>query len=391
MSSGTRRLLVAALLAPTVVAAQPVPTRTLDRPAARSAHEWTKVSAIRELSDGRVIVLDRYDDVIMLLDARLSSVTQIGRAGRGPGEFEMASGLVPLGGDSTGVLDNLTRSQAFKIITPAGEPGGILSLRGGMPCGAPGDTLRQATVSSTIDGLGRFYARAAPFRPNPGGEPIQVDSAAIERWGTACGRDTVGYLRHVIDPTARMVAGIGMISRGGPVGPFSTGDQWTVAADGRIVSLRPEPYRLDIIRPDRTRLHGPTVSAPPVRLTEAHKEAWRREVQTPVPVVRAANGVGSRTMMVMPFTEPESWPTTLPPFLYGALSVGLDGRAWVQRTTVADAPATFDLFDQAGRLTERVVFPPRSRLVGHGRGVVYIVRLDDDDLEYLERHPVGGR
>ena len=95
--------------------------------------------------------------------------------------------------------------------------------------------------------------------------------------------------------------------------------------------------------------------------------------------------------MTMPFAEPTEWPRDLPPFLAGALSMGLDGRLWVQRTTAAGAPPTFDVFDAAGRLAERVTLPARTRLVGHGRGVVYLVRIDEDDLEYLERYRLVGR
>jgi len=38
-----------------------------------------------------------------------------------------------------------------------------------------------------------------------------------------------------------------------------------------------------------------------------------------------------------------------------------------------------------GELTSRVVIPARSRVVGFGRnGAVHIVRMDDDDLQYLQ-------
>jgi hypothetical protein len=51
----------------------------------------------------------------------------------------------------------------------------------------------------------------------------------------------------------------------------------------------------------------------------------------------------------------------------------------------------FDLIDGAGRLTRRVLLPPQARLVGFGAGTLYLVRVGDGDLEYLERHEVARR
>jgi len=63
------------------------------------------------------------------------------------------------------------------------------------------------------------------------------------------------------------------------------------------------------------------------------------------------------------------------------------GEVWVERTRKADDPApVYDIFDRAGRLTGRATLRPRSRIVGFGRGAVYVVRTDEDDLEYLERY-----
>ena len=37
-------------------------------------------------------------------------------------------------------------------------------------------------------------------------------------------------------------------------------------------------------------------------------------------------------------------------------------------------------------LTGLVVLRPKSRVAGFGRGTVYVSRLDEDDLVYLERY-----
>lgn len=93
-------------------------------------------------------------------------------------------------------------------------------------------------------------------------------------------------------------------------------------------------------------------------------------------------------MVQRPFTEPPSWPKHLPPFLSDArVEFAPDGTLWLERSLASpdDAP-TYDLIDRVGRVSARVRLPPGRRLLGFGRGSVYVVRRDEFDLEYLERY-----
>ena len=146
-----------------VLPAQTVPTRTLSQPEAKLDHEWTRVGAVRELSDGRLVVLDPRDKVLMWVDAGLRTTTQIGREGRGPGEWENPIALLALGGDSTGVYDN--SNQRLKIITPTGVSGGFLYPRGGVPCNAPGDSLGRPRVARKWMPEAGSTPRWRPSRP----------------------------------------------------------------------------------------------------------------------------------------------------------------------------------------------------------------------------------
>jgi hypothetical protein len=78
----------------------------------------------------------------------------------------------------------------------------------------------------------------------------------------------------------------------------------------------------------------------------------------------------------------------MPPFLANgtALAFSNDGYLWVRRTGPAGQPPTYDVIDRAGNLAAKVVLPQRTRLAGFGNGTVYTVRLDEDDLQYLQRH-----
>ncbi len=378
------------LLGPSASFAQTVPTRTLSQPEAKLDHEWTRVTGIRELSDGRLIVLDSHENVILLVDARLSSTTPIGREGQGPGEYAIPMALFPLPGDSTGVKEMSQRG--VKVISPSGRLGDLFSPQDGRPCGTGAGGAYQVAIPSMVDQQGRFYSQGTPFRPGANGQMEQTSSIPIERWRRGCGRDTVATLPHRIDPALRAMEGGIMIAPMGGAVVFGSRIQWAVAPDGRIAIATPDPYQVEMVGPDGTRRPPTRVAYTPIRVSEAHKEAWRNERRRPgVALVQTRGGSPTRRLMTMPFAEPTEWPRDLPPFLADALSMGIDGRLWVQRTTAAGALPTFDIFDAAGRLSERVTFPARTRLVGHGRGVVYLVRIDEDDLEYLERYRVTER
>jgi hypothetical protein len=93
-------------------------------------------------------------------------------------------------------------------------------------------------------------------------------------------------------------------------------------------------------------------------------------------------------LVVRPVPEPDAWPKYLPPFLPKAVSFAADGMLWVRRTTPAGSPPLYDVIDRRGVLAGRLTMPARTLLLAHGDGVVYLARLDDDDLQYLGRYPL---
>ena len=94
--------------------------------------------------------------------------------------------------------------------------------------------------------------------------------------------------------------------------------------------------------------------------------------------------------MKMPYSEPSEWPEYLPPYALGLPLFSSDGTLWIARAVAAGVAPTFDLINGKGELMERIVLPQRSKLVGFGNGTVYVVRLDDDDLQYLQRYRLAA-
>jgi hypothetical protein len=78
----------------------------------------------------------------------------------------------------------------------------------------------------------------------------------------------------------------------------------------------------------------------------------------------------------------------MPPFAgQNALFVAPNGQIWVARTREAnDRVPKYDVLDASGKVAMRVALPAQTRVVGFGNGVVYTIRTDEDDLQYLQRY-----
>ena len=67
--------------------------------------------------------------------------------------------------------------------------------------------------------------------------------------------------------------------------------------------------------------------------------------------------------------------------------LGAEGELWVTRAVANDATAAIaDVFDAPGLVVRRVAFLATHRVAGFGKGTVYLVRTDDDGLQWLERY-----
>lgn len=135
------------------------------------------------------------------------------------------------------------------------------------------------------------------------------------------------------------------------------------------------------------------MSYAPIKVTDADKKEYREQQSRVRPMVMAFGGPGGSRAAPPPsataaMQEEPKWPETKPPFTgREAVQVTPEGQVWVARTRKAGDPTpVYDVFDASGNLTGQVTLRPRSRVVGFGRGTVYVVRSEEDDLQYLERY-----
>jgi len=389
--SKTLPLVLAALgigVAP--LTAQQVPTIPLGARTARVEEPYTSIAAIRELPDGRVLVVDSRDKLLQLVDLRSGSATRIGREGSGPGEYRSPNAVFPLANGEALLADP---SQArFLRIDLTGKVIETLNFPEGI---GPGMRPRGT------DGDGRVYFEGASLGM-PGGGPdggIQVaDSLPVIRWDRRTGK--IDSLILVKGPQMRVsVSGSGNSRNFGiRRQPFSSRDGWAVGPDGRIVVVRSEPYRVDTRTPSGERMRGAVVPLQAIPVTQGDKDAFLKGLQTQQRSMSVAgDGRGGSGQSTAPSAPPPplpgadefDWPARMPYFDANSVQMSPTGELWCERTRVrGDEIPVYDVFDANGRLVRRVTFPARTRLIGFGEGTLYVARSDEDDLQYLERYRV---
>ncbi|HWA40428.1 MAG TPA: 6-bladed beta-propeller, partial [Gemmatimonadales bacterium] len=235
----------------------PVRQITLTTPDRVLSESFSQVRGIRELGNGKVIIVDRLDRGLLAADLGTGEVTRIGKSGRGPGEYTLIAGLVPMAGDSTLAYDE--GNGRFVLITPDLRIGRTftLVLPGlGLPVGARG-----------VDREGRYYLRipAWMFQNN-----FRRDTLPIVRFDLA--RDRVDTLAYAKGSTARPAVEHRVM--GVPYVIFAAEDGWAVAPDGRVAVVRSGDYHVEWYAPGRPVVRGPPVPFAPRRVTAADRLAY---------------------------------------------------------------------------------------------------------------------
>lgn len=369
-------------------------TRPLAKAEAEFAEPFTTIAGIRELKDGRVIAVDPRDKVIQLVDFKSGSAKKIGREGSGPKEYGLPMAVFALPNDRSAVFDPL--NSRLLTISATGEAGDFLKLpTPPARAGAPGGGMVVGlTPPRAADANGRFYMTGSPLSFGADGQPVRADSQPILRLDPGSGKtDTLGYLEVPKDNMQTSGGSGNFTFRVGVANPFTARDEWFVTPDGRVGIVRSPEYRLDWLTP--TRSSGPTIPYDKVKVAEGHKQQWRDSRRGATAIMMTNNNgrvttrTGSPGAGGIQAPEPTDWPEYLPPFLTNGNSVlaAPNGTVWINRTgEVKDTSPTYDVLDASGKVSYRVSLPPKTRIAGFGNGVVYTVRTDEDDLQYLQRH-----
>ncbi len=341
----------------------------LSPPNATLANEFTLVSAVRELSDGRLLIVDWSEKKLLVADWTTTDVTQLGRNGSGPGEYLQPLALLALGGDSTLLPDS--RNGRWLMLHGAAIAATIgpdaPAIRGGgrLPFGA--DT-RGHVIFTTGIGVGSRASGSMPRR----------DSVLLFRVARATGHpDTIAMLRarpaliRVEGPAERPTS-VSVLTN-----PLAAGELAALFPDGWIAIARLDPYRVDWVAPAGARVLGSPLPFERVRLEERERRAF---------VERQATRTGRESRDPSSFPE---WPEIIPPFLAEALLPAPDDRLWIRRVPTAGNPdPPYDVVDRRGSLVARVTAGDDVQVVGFGHRAVYTVATDDNGIQHLQRRPL---
>lgn len=328
------------------IAAQAPLLSRFTRPVWTSSQSFTTIVAVRELPDGRVLLTDVDEHQLYLLDRSGQNAAQVGRVGSGPGEYGSPTVLLPMPGDSTLLLDRDARR--FLMLDPSGRLASTSPFPPELTAMAP--HLRGADLK------GRLYFQAKPMSDRPDGV------VSLLRWDRQAGRiESVATVRLPAPRPVSLPSGASMRR----IMPYSPSDDWGIAPSGRVILVRADPYRIEWVAPDGSVGRGAIMPARPVPVTDADKRA--NEPKGP------------------PFRL--EYPKAKPAIVAGHTVIDPEGRAVVCRSRAAGAPSSqWDVFDPSGRLLGTQQLPSNRKIVAVSRRLVYVVKTDADDLQWLEAY-----
>lgn len=330
-----------------------VPSLSVGEPLEAYAEPFSDVGALEVVSDCQIGIADPTEEVVQVINLRLSDAMSLGRVGHGPGEFARVDGLLHRA-DSLYVLDRRNlRLQPFSTGGGAGDP-----IR--LPTTLFGSDIR------AIDAAGRLYLAA---------NPLQAHSASGA--GAEGGRRGLPLLRHDLvrgntDTLATLLippnTSVEMTRRSeGSVShttimipqPFGHTDAWALSATGEVIVLRSNPYRLE-------RLHQgswkrfPALDYKPVAVDDADKE-------------------------VDAFGADLTWPEYKQPFVATSILADPGGGVWVRRQGPAEAElVTYDVLSPSGKREAQVTLHIDRRIRAVAEGRLYVIRRGEYDLKWLE-------
>jgi hypothetical protein len=356
------------------VAAQGAPEIQLGKRTGATAEPLSDMLGMAELPDGRVIVTDRIERALFIVDFKTGERKRLGSNGAGPNEYELPISPIRWRGDTVVTLDGFNR-RALRI-APNGALAGTVALA--LP--------RAGGVTSTgpyrgVDRAGRLYWDAPVILR----EPVikRALKAKIVRW--VPGSDSVEVVHEFVDHAES--------EDRFRYSPMRQTDAWVAAPDGRIGVLSASEYRLRWYRDGTLLETGPALTYTPVPVTAAEREAfWETKALEPASGASANGNSRPATRAIGLERAKQSWPDSLfpkqmPPFELQGARLAANGTVWVTRSMPAsEKSARIDILDAHGALRAILRLPPGSRLFALGADAVYLIATDDDGMQTLERY-----
>lgn len=356
---------------------------SLQSPSAKLSREFSQVRGLRELPDGRVLIADRIEERVWIADLATGKLAQIGRAGTGPTEYRLPTTLLWMPGDSTLLIDE--GNTRIGIIAPPPVLTMQRSFRMDLP-GAPASNSVRA-----VDERGRYYTQS-PFwtpRPRAMGDSVYL-LRTVANGGAA---DTLGVVLGITRPPN---ANRPRLTPGFPFVAMAPQDSWNVRRDGTIIIVRSNPYRMEWINPDGSKVAGAPIPYTPIKVTKDEQRSFTRQFLANSPTSgRGEDGGMSATPSsamteerVREMVSTNAFAEFKGPTTGRAPLFGVNGTVWVERAVPHGEPAQFDVLSPRGEPLERIQLGKDRRLAAIGQASLYVVAVDPDGVEYVERYAI---
>jgi hypothetical protein len=382
--------------------ARAVPSISLDRGATEFAESFSALSTLVELRDGRLIVLDSKEKDLRLVDMARPTARRVSRLGGGPLEYQVP-GILLAGAADTVIYFDMTQRR-FLQLSKNGVPLRTIPYGSTAATASPDQmqSLMSQMMPTSADARGVLFGQtmgmSMPAMDGKSGPPMPTfaDTVEIQSLDPRSGRvTTLARIRSPMAQAKPKIEMTGTAVRMTITAPdFRPGAAWAVLPDGRLAVLRDGVYRVHFLTPGRPETLGPLIPFTPVPVTAAERKAvvdsLRASMEKSMAAMRktlgqAGRAAGTGLTFEARVLEPSTWAPNKP--AYNAIMSSPDGRLWVALSAPTGARVSrMDVLDGAGTLLAHVQLAAGEKFAGLGRGTVYTIRTDDDDLQYLRRY-----
>jgi hypothetical protein len=360
--------------------------RDLPGPSQEIEEPYSLVTSVREAGQGLVVVVDGLDGDVSSVNFASGERNPVGRQGSGPGEYRAPGAVFRVHGDTIWVLD--AAQQRITTFLP--------DLSAGIPFRMPLFDAESMTASMApfhTDDAGLVYSNALPVS---GGQGMQIpDSVEVVRFDPRADgeRAVLAKLRFPTSGTPEMHVEGTVIKYKMEFPGLVTADSWAVFPDGRLAIVHGADYSVEFVSASGERSAPHPIDYERIPVSQADQDAEmaeaRRQLAEQSKAAQRTLPAGVSIEIDMP--PPETWPSEYPAISPLQAFAAPDGMLWVRRAVpVRLDRERWDVIDPNGTLVARWQLPVRTKLVGVGAGVAYTVRLDDDDLQHLQRVQLGG-
>ncbi len=165
-------------------------------------------------------------------------------------------------------------------------------------------------------------------------------------------------------------------------------DAWVAYPDGRVAIVRGATYQIEFILPNGAKSRPTTIPYEHYRVTDDDKKAELDAVrkQTAQQMAMVRKMMPANVTIDVEVSAPPSWPAEYPAAAPLGAQPAPNGDLWVKRSVPAKlGRERWDVIDRSGKLVARWRLAPKTVLVTIGTGAVYVARIDEDDLRYVQR------